>query len=209
MLTKKERIRKSLTKYIPEEFVPYVVDLMFSQNLSFTISKPRKTKHGDYRAPYDGKPHRISVNGDLNPYAFLITTIHEFAHLTTYEKYGRSVKPHGVEWKDEFRRLLIPILEKKTLPKEIERALLRSINNLKASSCTDVHLYRALKSHDDMDDSLILLEELSNNSYFRLNDRVFQRGILRRTRYLCKEIDTGRKYLVSRLAEVEPVKEQV
>lgn len=205
MKTKKEKIAEALKKYVPEGYIPYIVELMFSENLAFRISKPRKTKAGDYRPPYNGQPHRISINGDLNPYAFLITTIHEFAHMTTHIKYGPYVQPHGAEWKSEFKRLLIPVLEKKELPVEIEAALKRSLQNLKASSCTDIHLTRALKKHDDRDESIVLLENLGNNEYFRLGKKTFQRGVLRRRRYLCKEINTGKQYLVNRLAEVEPI----
>lgn len=209
MSSNKEKVSSSLKKYIPQEFIPYVIELMFSERLSFKISKPRKTKAGDYRPPFQGQPHRISVNGDLNPYAFLITTIHEFAHMTTHIKYGPHVKSHGAEWKSEFKRLLIPVLEKKSLPEGVEKALLRSLNNLKASSCTDLHLSRALKKYNNDDKSVVLLEDLSNNSYFRLNKKTFQRGVLRRTRYLCKEINTGKNYLVNRLAEVEPLENNI
>lgn len=206
MNSKRENISNALKRYIPECYVPYVVELMFSENLSFKISKPRKTKAGDYRAPFNGKPHRISVNGDLNPYAFLITTIHEFAHMTTDIKYGSSVLPHGAEWKKEFKRLLIPVLEQKELPTSIEAALLNSLNNLKASSCTDIHLTRALRAFNENNDALELLENIGNNVHFRLGEKTFQRGILRRRKYLCKEVNTGKQYLVNRLAEVEPLK---
>lgn len=208
MNSKRENISNALKRYIPECYVPYVVELMFSEDLSFKISKPRKTKAGDYRAPFNGKPHRISVNGDLNPYAFLITTIHEFAHMTTYIKYGSGVLPHGAEWKKEFKRLLIPVLEQKELPTPIETALLNSLNNLKASSCTDIHLTRALRAFNENNDALELLENIGNNMHFRLGEKTFQRGILRRRKYLCKEVNTGKQYLVNRLAEVEPLKEE-
>ncbi|RFC53597.1 SprT-like domain-containing protein [Brumimicrobium aurantiacum] len=208
MKTKRENISKALESYIPTCYVPYVVDLMFSQKLNFRISKPRKTKAGDYRPPFNGKPHRISVNSDLNPYAFLITTIHEFAHMTTYIKYGGYVSPHGKEWKSEFKRLLIPVLEKKELPESIEQALLKSLNNLKASSCTDIHLTRALMAFNEKKEGTALVEELENNSYFKLGKMVFQRGILRRRKYLCTEVKTGKKYLVNRLAEVKPLNEE-
>lgn len=206
MKSKKENIAKALKQYIPACYTPYIVELMFSENLSFKISKPRKTKAGDYRAPFNGKPHRISVNGDLNPYAFLITTVHEFAHMNTYIKHGATVQPHGLEWKNEFKRLLIPILEQKELPETIEKALLNSLYNLSASSCTDIHLARALREFDKKDESLELLENIGNNVYFRLGKKTFQRGILKRRRYLCKEVKTGKQYLVNRLAEVEPLK---
>lgn len=203
MGTKKEKIGGVLKKYLPEVYVPYIIQLMFSAKIHFTISKPRKTKAGDYRPPFEGKPHRITINGNLNPYSFLITTIHEFAHMTTYIKHGHKVKAHGREWKTEFKRLLLPVLEQKELPKEIENALMRSLNNLKASSCSDVHLTRALKSFDERDESLVLLETIGNNVHFRLGKKTFQRGILRRKRYLCTEINTGKQYFINRLAEVE------
>ncbi len=207
MATKKEKIAGVLSKYLPEVYVPYIIELMFSAQVAFTISKPRKTKAGDYRPPFKGKPHRISVNGNLNQYAFLITTIHEFAHMTTYIKHGNKVKAHGLEWKSEFRRLLLPVLEKKELPHEIEKALMLSLHNLKASSCTDIHLQRALKKFDENNNSLVLLETLEHNVWFRLGRKTFQRGELQRKRYLCKEVITGREYFINRLAEVEPIKE--
>jgi len=206
--SKRENIANALKRYIPECYIPYVVELMFSENLAFRISKPRKTKAGDYRPPFKGEPHRISINGDLNPYAFLITTIHEFAHMTTYVRYGGKVLPHGPEWKMEFKRLLIPVLEKKELPKSIEKALLRSLNNLKASSCTDIHLMRALREFNENNEDKELLENIGNNTYFQLGKMTFQRGILRRRKYLCTEVNTGKKYLVNRLAEVEPLKDK-
>lgn len=207
MNSKRENIAKALKRYIPECYIPYVVELMFSEKLAFRISKPRKTKAGDYRPPFNGEPHRISINGDLNPYAFLITTIHEFAHMTTHVKYGANVLPHGKEWKNEFKRLLIPVLEKKELPQSIEKALVRSLNNLKASSCTDIDLMRALREFNELDETTELLENIGNNMHFKLGKMTFQRGILRRRKYLCTEVKTGKKYLVNRLAEVEPLKD--
>ena len=208
MKSNKENITKALNRYIPARYTPYVVELMFSENIAFRISKPRKTKAGDYRPPFRGEPHRISINGDLNPYAFLITTIHEFAHMTTYVKFGGKVQPHGTEWKNEFKRLLIPVLEKKELPEAIEKALVKSLHNLKASSCTDIDLMRALREFNEVNDDMELLENIGNNMHFRLGKMTFQRGILRRRKYLCTEVNTGKKYLVNRLAEVEPLKNE-
>ncbi|MEX1191688.1 MAG: sprT domain-containing protein [Brumimicrobium sp.] len=208
MIKSKIKISESLEKYIPAIYVPYVVELLFSEKVNFRITKPRKTKHGDYRPPHDGKPHRITVNSDLNPYSFLITTIHEFAHMTTHIKYGQRVQSHGIEWKSEFKRLLLPILESNELPESIHRALIWSLNNLKASSCTDIKLYRALKEFDDSSKNSVLLEQLKNNDQFKLGNKVFKRGVLRRSRFLCSEITTGKLYLVSGLAEVEKFNEE-
>lgn len=201
----KENIAQLLKKYLPDYTISYVVDLMFSERLSFKITPPRKTKQGDYRFPRNGKPHQITVNGNLNPYAFLITTLHEFAHMNTYIHYGNKVKAHGEEWKMEFQELLLPVLQQKKLPKDIESALVYSLTNLKASSCTDVNLYRTLKKYDKIQDTGVLLEELKFNDLFRLHRKLYRLGKLRRTRFICTEVKTGKEYLVSRIAEVEKV----
>lgn len=203
MLSSRDKISKALLKYVPEESVPYLIDLLFSQRVHFKVTKPRTTKHGDYRPEFKGKPHKITVNSNLNQYAFLLTTIHEFAHLTTHIKYGHFVKAHGKEWKSEFKRLLEPILDCGILPDDVEIALRNSLHNLKASTCTDNDLYRALMKYDDSNDNSVLLEQLNDQEYFRLGKRIFKRGRLQRTRFMCEEIETRRKYLVSRIALVE------
>ena len=203
MLSSRDKIAKALAKYVPEDSIPYLIHLLFSQRVHFKVSKPRSTKHGDFRPEHKGKPHRITVNSDLNQYAFLITAIHEFAHLTTHVNFGARVKAHGGEWKSEFKRLLEPVLDCGILPDDIEKALKKSLHNLKASTCTDNNLYRALMKYDDSPDNSVLLEQLNDHDYFRLGKRVFKRGSLQRTRFMCEEIQTRRKYLVSRIAQVE------
>ena len=71
---------------------------------------------GDYRPPYAGQGHRISINYDLNSYSFLVTTVHEFAHLLTWNEHKRKAKPHGAEWKANFKRMMRPFFEKEVFP---------------------------------------------------------------------------------------------
>lgn len=169
----------------------------------FTISKKRKTKLGDYRHPYNGKPHRISVNGDLNPYAFLVTTIHEMAHLTTFEKYGNRVKPHGNEWKYEFKTLFDPLMNNNALPEDISIAITNYLKNAKASSCSDDRLFRVLKRYDEKRG--IRVEELEFGTKFELNGKIFVKGKKLRTRFECREVYSDRTYRVLGLAEIDRV----
>lgn len=206
-MANKEQIRQSFRKYIPDEFCDYVIRLLFSEKVHFKVSKPRKTKLGDYRHPIGEKGvHRITVNGDLNKFAFLITTLHEFAHMRTYLKFGNQVKPHGEEWKREFSFLLNPLLSSDSIPESLKSVLSRSVNNIKASSCSDIHLLRELKKYDQKKEEITLLEQLSNNERFVLNGKIFERGVLRRTRFLCKEVTSHRQYLIHRMAEVQQYK---
>jgi hypothetical protein len=203
--TEKAKIQKQLQAFIPAGFEEMIAELLFSAPVQFKIVKPRNTKLGDYRSAHNGSPHRITVNGNLNPYSFLITTIHEFAHLNTYLEFGRSVPPHGEEWKNHYRKLLIPALDKKLLPKDIEIALVNSLVNTKASSCADIPLMRVLKNYDAKKEEHLFLEQLDKNKHFLLQGKEFIKGELRRKRFLCTEVATKKQYLIHTLAEVIPI----
>ena len=191
------------SKYIPQEFVDYVVSIIQNNTVRFKIVKPRKTKLGDFRAGFNGEKHQITINRNLNSYSFLITTLHEFAHLITYNKYGPKIAPHGKEWKKQYSELIVPIIESNKLPNDIQKVLLNSLINVKASSCSDVKLQRVLMKYDEHDKELIPLEQLDKNSTFVLNGSVFEKGNLRRTRFHCKNLITKKEYLIHALAKVK------
>lgn len=194
------------SKYIPEEYVEYVVDLYLNNPVHFKIVRARKTKLGDFRAGIAGEKHQISINNNLNKYSFLITTVHEFAHLTTYNKYGSKIQPHGKEWQKEYTRLIYPIIELNSLPADIEKALLNSLIKVKASSCSDLNLQRALRKFDKSEIG-ITLEELDKNSIFALNNSQFRKGNLRRTKYVCEKVGSNKQYLIHALAQVKEIKQ--
>lgn len=199
----KSEVMQSFARFLPAHFVEYVTDIFLNADVRFSIVRSRATKLGDFRAGFNGEKHRITVNGDLNIYSFLVTTLHEFAHLNTFNRFGTKVQPHGEEWKAEFRKLLLPVIDSKELPKELEKALVNSLTNMKASSCTDHNLSRVLLSFDRPDPGKVILEELPSNSSFLLNGREFIKGPLRRKRYVCREVSSNRSFLVSSLAQVQ------
>lgn len=204
---KKELVKEKLRSFVPDGFEVLVADLIFTNPVRFKIVKPRTTKLGDFRAPFQGEKAQITVNGNLNRYAFLITTLHEFAHLHTYIKFGSKVKPHGDEWKNEYRALIYPIIDKHRIPESLCTVLLNSLIKTKASSCSDLDLTRELKKYDPDQEHVVFLEKLPKNSRFELQGKIFLKGELRRKRYLCEEIITKRKYLVHALSEVTPNEE--
>lgn len=181
---------------------PEVVDLIIHHHVQFRISKPRQTKLGDYRPPTRVQGHRISVNGDLNPYQFYITTLHEFAHLIAFEKYGLRIAPHGKEWKTTFGELLRSALDRHTFPEDIEQELKRYLQKPSASSCVDHDLIRVLIKYDQHQS--LLLEDLPPEARFRVgnNPRIFSKGEKLRKRYRCVDEGNKKAYLVSAIAEV-------
>lgn len=195
----------TLQKYLPAGSADYAHDLLWKYGIQLHIKKPRKTKLGDYRPPKQGEPHRISVNNDLNPYAFLITFLHETAHLINFEKNGFKVKPHGYEWKKEFHQVALPMLSAEFLPTEVLNAVTRYTKNPSASSCTSPELVRALKVYDLNVSGTVLLESLPEGSHFYIENREFKKGPKLRSRFRCIEIKSNRWYFVPGLLEVKPL----
>ena len=205
-MPKKEAPIQHLQNYLPTGTYNAVLNYLQQFRVHLTIAKERKTILGDYRHRTHFSNHRISVNGNLHMYSFLITLLHELAHLLTFEQFGRAVQAHGREWKMIYSQLLDQFLKNKIFPSDIERELLRSLKNPAASSCAEDGLLRVLRKYDAKEDHHRLLEELSFHSIFRIADgRVFQKGEKLRKRYKCKEVKTGKEYLFSPVYEVEMV----
>jgi SprT protein len=187
---------------MPPAAAPLIAKWIDYFQCEFKISRNRATKLGDYRHPFKDSGHKISVNNDLNRYAFLVTTVHEFAHLLTWNEYKNKVKPHGQEWKNNFKRMMSPFLEQSVFPEDIHQAILTYLSNPSASSCTDLQLSRALKRYDQAYNSS-RLEEIPLNTVFTIKDgRKFRKGERLRKRYRCLCLDNGNIYLFNPLAEV-------
>lgn len=171
------------------------------------ITRERKTLLGDYRNPTRECPqHRISVNGSLNSYSFLITLLHEIAHMLTYVQYGTKVAPHGLQWQRIYRKVVSGFLNQGIFPKKLEMVIWESLTTAKASTCSDPQLYRALKAYDKRPAHLKYVEEIPEKAFFLTTDgRKFQMIGKARTRYRCREIKTRRLYFFHPMVEVTEV----
>ncbi len=195
---------QGLEPYLPKGALPLLEPLLNKYPLQVLVAKPRSSKFGDYRFPQKGGSHRISVNGNLNPYHFLITLIHEYAHLEAYVLYGKKINPHGEEWKETFRQNSAPFLKQNLFPNDVAQAFSRSLLKGHASSASSLELMRILKKYDFKEDSKHLhLEELAEGAHFILNQKLFRKGAKSRKRFKCEEIRSKRFYMVHPLAEVE------
>ena len=191
-----------LLKYIPENAVSMCFELIKTNRVHLKIVNERLTRHGDYRRQSDGS-HIITVNFSQNKYRFLITLIHEIAHLVAFEKYGRSIKPHGDEWKLTFQRLMVPFIRPEVFPNQLLPLLARHFRNPKASSDTDATLALALKQFDPENDKHYVFE-IPYGSTFRIhNGKIFKKIAQRTKRYECLELSSGKTYLFNPNAEVE------
>jgi hypothetical protein len=131
--------------------------------------------------------------------------VHEFAHLQTWNEYKGRAKPHGFEWKTNFKKMMRPFFEKEVFPADLKVAINSYLENPAASSCSDLNLFRALKQYDAQSHA-VLVETLPMKTVFKLKDgRTFRKDELVRKRFKCLELSTKRIYLFSPLAEVFPV----
>jgi SprT protein len=207
-LYKKEDLHISnITGSVPPTAIPYCLDLHATYDFDFYISRPRKTRLGDFTYRQGTRPV-ITVNQNLNPYAFLITYLHEVAHCAVYRKYRKRVAPHGAEWKQAFREILIPVLTEEFFPADVLVALRAYAVNPKATTSGDIRLSEALKQHDlnRVEDNKKPLKYLQEGSLFVFNGRGFIKGAIRRTRVLCVETISKKKYTIAAHALVEEQK---
>nr|WP_297784999.1 SprT-like domain-containing protein [uncultured Allomuricauda sp.] len=197
----------TLQKYLPDLAVTPCFELIKTHGVHLKIVNHRVTRHGDYRRLPNGL-HQITVNASLNKYRFLITLVHEIAHLVAFEKYGRRIKPHGIEWKRTFQQLMVPFIRPEVFPSQLLPIIANHFKNPKASSSTDARLSIALKAFDEEERKHSYVYELPQGSIFRLyNGRLFKKGNKKVKRYECVELSTGRLYLFQPNAEVELVKD--
>lgn len=209
-MSKKEAPLEYLSRFIPPAAVPRVLEYLQQYKVHLTITRERKSILGDYRHATVYKTHRISVNGNLNPYSFLITLIHEIAHLVTFIQYGNRVQSHGKEWKVLYALLLKDFMGKLLFPPDVEQALQRSMHDLPASSCADENLMRILRQYDPRQDGVVLVEQLQEGQLFDIGEgRIFRKGKKLRKRYQCVELSTGKLYLFSPIYEVKEMRNAV
>lgn len=207
-MSKTETSLLQLQRFLPPQTFPMVAPYFRRHTIHLTLTRERKTVLGDYREPTKEQPyHRITVNVNLNPYNFLITLVHEIAHLITHENFGRKAAPHGKEWKTQFRHMLMPFIGKRIFPNDVEKALIKYMQNPAASTCTDITLYKALYNYDEYRPGYMLVDDLAVGHWFQTEDgRVFEKLEQLRTRSMCKEVGTRKKYLFPGIYEVKRVR---
>lgn len=202
--------KQILRRYLPAAAIDCVYDFMQRYRVRFHITRERRSKLGDYRWPQVGHPgHEISVNGNLNPYMFLLVLLHEMGHLNTYVRYGNAVQPHGHEWQGEYRLLLASFAE--CFPSEVRPVLKQYIRSVPLSRSAGRRLEEQLHHYDQgyAPSANPTLDQLAPGTCFRLAkqpERQFRALERRRTRWICEELASGRQFLVQGAAEVEVIR---
>ena len=192
---------KQWTQYIPENAIDLLNPIAEKNNFILKIVSNRKSKHGDFRSQGSEIPV-ITVNKGLNPYAFLITFVHELAHLIVDQKH-ESVAPHGKQWKKTFQMLMLPFLSKSIFPDPLLRVLAIHMKKPKASTSSDIALAIELKKHDLDRSNKKMIYEIPYGTTFVFSGNRYQKISKKRIKYLCCNKKNGKNYLFHPLAEIE------
>ncbi|MCK5824779.1 MAG: SprT-like domain-containing protein [Ichthyobacteriaceae bacterium] len=198
-------MRNVLEKYFPENHINLAESIIKDKKIHFVITPGRKSKIGDYRNPHGNNGHKITVNGNLNKYAFAFTFYHEYAHLLVWESYKNKVAPHGAQWKQTFSKMLQKLLNNNMFPDNLIPAINNYSINPKASTDSDIFLSKALKQYNTNIDICTTVFDLENGQKFMIKDeqeRIFIKGEIKRTRVWCKELKTNSTYAFNPNTEV-------
>jgi len=205
-----EHPMQALAGFLPPGSFDHVVGYLHRYHVHLTVTQKRKSVLGDYRHAHMGANHRITVNGDLNPYEFLITLLHELAHLLTFEQFGRRVEPHGIEWKRTYATLLQDFIAKQFFPEDVTKALRKSVMNPAATANGEMDLLKVLRRYNPVQHQRgVTVEELPDGALFETEKgKQFRKLHKRRTRIECVELKTGLHYSFSPITEVKPIQQQ-
>ncbi len=196
-----EEYKNILQKYLPKSSVDEVFELIRTNNIHFIIKKDRATKLGDFRAGSPSGPFRITINGSLNQFSFLLTFLHELAHYQVFINNNFRQKPHGKKWQSAFKVLIIRFISH--FPDDVKKALYKTMNNLSASSFTNIYLAKALRKYDE--DKQTVVSDLNFNDCFSIqNGRKFKILEKKRKRYVCQCIESKQLFLFNPMCQVSP-----
>ena len=186
---------------IPKNSIHYVKSLIEIEDLKIKVVNKRKTKHGDFRK---GKNNSIiTINKTDNKYLFLLVIIHEFAHYNVFKKRIKTA-PHGLGWKNEYKKLLNPVLNSKVFPNKLLELLNIHMISPRSSFSYDSPLVKELNKYDSSNKDFIYLDKIKDGKKFKYgNGKVYKKIKKRRKRYLCIEIMSKRNYLFLPHAKVE------
>ena len=206
-MSKVEHPLYALKAYLPEGAFDPVLALIHQYKLHLTVTKARKSVLGDYRHPKMGANHKISINGNLNQYEFLITLLHELGHLLCYEQYRNKVEAHGKEWKYLYGLLLADFIQRDIFPLDIKKSLKKTILNPAATANGETALLLILRKYDVVKkEGMAFVAHLPDGAIFETEKgKRFQKIKKRRIRIECVELTTGHIYSFSGLTEVRVV----
>lgn len=194
----------SLIKFIPKNSIQLIEKWINKLNIDLKFVNPRKTKLGDFR--FDNiNGCQITVNNDLNIFSSLITLTHEIAHAFVYNKYQNKVRPHGVEWKDTYKSLMLNFFNLDIFPKDILSPLAKHLINPSASTSIDVDLSLILREYDV--NKYLTVNDIKFREKFIYSNKTYVKVKKLRKRIKCYDEKNKKFYLFNPIVKIGLINE--
>ena len=190
-----------LEKYLPENSLPYLKKWFDDYVIHIKITRGRNSKLGDYRKMVD-QSHQITINSTLQPQLFFFVLMHELAHLIAFDNYGYRISPHGAEWKNTFRIMLLESFS--VYNDDLKPIILKFSKSPKANFMSSPDLVRYFHIEDYEDESSYI-EDLEVKDQFTYRNQRYIIDEKRKKNYLCVQLDSDKKYIFKPLARVEKI----
>jgi predicted SprT family Zn-dependent metalloprotease len=197
-----------LLKYLGnKQVVEHVTSLVYSKkNLQLIVRNPRKSFYGNMIYSKRNDWFKIYINQNLSPSFFLYVFLHEYAHVLTHLQFGLKVKPHGKEWQNSFFMLLQEAMDKALFENNIHAEIEKQFFKTRVySNLRDSHIKSLMdkidlgkEQHCIKDIPLNSIVLLSNNMKLKIEKKI-------RTRYVCADMNSKKKYLVPGFMAVKEV----
>ena len=189
----------NLQKYLPENTLPFLKTWFGEHYIHIKITKGRNSKLGDYRKMPD-KSHQITINSTLQPQLFFFVLTHELAHLLAFENFGNRISPHGAEWKNKFRTMLLE--SNSVYSEDLKPIILKFSKAPKANfmSSPDLVKYFHIENYED---ETSYIEDLETEDRFIYRKQTYIIEGKRKKNYICLNLDNGKRYIFKPLARVE------
>ena len=189
----------NLEKYLPENTLPFLKTWFGEHYIHIKITKARNSKLGDYRKMPD-KSHQITINSTLQPQLFFFVLTHELAHLLAFENFGNRISPHGSEWKNTFRTMLLESIS--IYSEDLKPIILKFSKAPKANfmSSPDLVKYFHIENYED---ETSYIEDLETGDRFIYRKQTYIIEGKRKKNYICLNLDNGKRYIFKPLARVE------
>jgi SprT protein len=195
-LTSYSTLGDLLKPFLDDKAVDFVSGLIGSEPVSVTITRQRRTRHGDFRWNATGSKVKITVNRNLGKPEFLITLLHEIAHYFTWKQYGNKARPHGTPWKDNFAGLLQQAVEKELFHSPVKEVVQETmIHKRRLGGTAD----RELSLITERESGIVRthVNDLLPGAVFSLENGLRLRIIKKlRTRFFCQQVGSKRLFYV-------------
>lgn len=172
---------------LPEPLREILWSKINTLNITLEFSGDRKNKFGEWRL-CNGK-QTISINYNLHPLQFFLTLTHEIAHSITWNMYGNLVRPHGKEWKQNYRNLVLPLMKCNYFDKYTEHVIIEHMKNPPACAGTCPEITKIINPN------VSLIKDVPIGTVFPYRGSFLVKLYKKRTRWVCRDT-SGKMFLI-------------